>query len=127
MLTDTERQRLALAEGMRENADRSEQELRDALSRSYYSVYHAARVWAGKEEGGLGHKRLIEEVKKKDSQVAKDLGELYRLRENADYDPQMVARDYNGDLERFRTMVSEKLDKARGVYNRILTEIKAAE
>ena len=113
-----------MAQALRESADSSsEQELRNALSRSYYSIYHAARVWVGKEQGGLSHGDLEHAVRLKDPQLAEDFKELYRLRENADYSAQMLSRNYEGDIERFRLAVIEALNKARIVYRRILDEI----
>jgi uncharacterized protein (UPF0332 family) len=117
--------RLDLARKLRESADSSsEQELRNALSRSYYSIYHAARIWVGREQGGLSHDGLERAVRQRDPQLAEDLKELYRLRENADYNAQMLSRDYESDIERFRLAVNQALDKARTVYRRICDEIE---
>ena len=49
-------------------------------------------VRIGREKGGLGHDRLREEVQAIDSELAATLKDLYRLRENADYNPEMVAQ-----------------------------------
>ena len=123
--------RLSLAEKLRESADHSsEQELRDALSRSYYSVYHAARVLVGKEQGRLKHGELqdkLKEISKRgeiDEKLAEAVKELYRLRENADYTPEMVIRDYGSDLERFRSPVAANLEKGRETYRQIVSLIE---
>jgi len=116
--------RLAMAQALRESADSSsEQELRNALSRSYYSIYHAARVWVEREQGSLSHGKLQHAVQEKDPKVAEDIKALYRLREDADYNAEMLSRDYGGDIERFRLAVIEALNKARIVYRQILDEI----
>ncbi len=124
-MANSEREaRLELARKLRESADHSsEQELRNALSRSYYSLYHAARVLVGKEQGGLSHDTLINRVADTDAGLAETLRELHRLRENADYNPNMMRHDYTGDLERFRLAVGEALDRGRRAYYRILSEI----
>ena len=123
MLAEPQKERLALARRLRETADRSEQELRDALSRSYYSIYHVARAWVGPATGKLGHGRLRARVQGKDAQLAQTMRELYRFRERADYDPEMVVREYDGDLERFRLAVNRELERARAVYDLICEKI----
>lgn len=116
--------RLRLADKLRGSADHSsEQELRDALSRSYYSVYHAARVLVGKEKGGLTHDALQRAVERVDIKLAADLKELHRLRENADYNPDMVRRDYAGDLEQFRRAVEGALKRGRETYTQIVSMV----
>jgi uncharacterized protein (UPF0332 family) len=120
--------RLELARKLRERADHSsEQELRDALSRSYYSLYHAARVLIGREKGGLGHDKLREEVQTIDSELAATLKDLYRLRENADYNPEMVAQLYAGDMERFREGAEEALQRGSDAYRQIQALISAKQ
>lgn len=119
VLTEAQKDRLALASRLRQSADRSEQELRDALSRSYYSVYHAARAWVGSGKGGLGHGELEAKVRERDPELADTIHEFHILREKADYDPEMVGRDYKGDIERFRQRVNEALERSRAAYELI--------
>ena len=126
MANDQRKARLELARKLRDRADHSsEQELRDALSRSYYSLYHAARVRIGREKGGLGHDRLREEVQAIDSELAATLKDLYRLRENADYNPEMVAQLYADNMERFREEADEALQRGSDAYRQIQALISA--
>ena len=122
MLTEAQKSRLALARRLRESADRSEQELRDALSRSYYSVYQAARAWLLSEKGRVGHTELQQKVREVNSQLADAIRDLHTLREKADYDPDMVRREY-GDVESFRLAVNRELERARTTYSMICIEI----
>jgi hypothetical protein len=124
VLTEAHKERLALAQRLRESADRSEQELRNALSRSYYSIYHAARAWVGSERGGLGHGELQAKVRERDPELANTIRELYILREKADYDPEMVGREDKGDIERFRRRVNEALERSRAAYEAIRKKIE---
>jgi len=124
VLTEAQRERLALAQRLRESADRSEQELRDALSRSYYSIYHVARAWVASERSRVGHLELREKVQGIDPQLAEAIRRLQKLREMADYDPEMVDRDYGGDIESFRRAVNEELGRSRAVYNLIRKKLE---
>jgi hypothetical protein len=117
---------LTLAQRLRETADRSEQELRDALSRSYYSIYHAARAWVGSGKGGLGHGELQAKVRERDPELDDTIRDLYVLREKADYDPEMVGRDYEGDIERFRQAVNRALERSRAAYELIRRKVEGS-
>jgi uncharacterized protein (UPF0332 family) len=113
--------RLELARALRELADgSSEAALRSALSRSYYSVFHAANVLLGKVSHGDIAKRLGRIEVGLEARVEK----LQQLRSLADYDPKLVDRDYNGDLEQFRLDVRRQVEEGRSVFNRILREIE---
>ena len=124
-MRDSDREaRIELARRLRESADHSsEQELRAALSCSYYSLYHAARVLVGRATGGLDHDSLRREVEKIDQDLAHTLKDLYRLRENADYNPGMMTQFYGGDVERFRKEVEEALQRGLDAYRQILALI----
>ena len=122
VLTEAQIDRLVLAQRFRESADRSEQELRDALSSSYYSVYHAARAWLVSAKSRVGHSELEGRVRERNPQLADTIRDLHTLREKADYDPEMVRREY-GDVERFRLAVNRELERARAAYNLIRKEI----
>jgi hypothetical protein len=114
--------RLTLAKGLRELADRSSEiELRNALSRSYYSIYHAAKVLWPK----VDHHNIAEELGKLDRQAGLDLEILQRLRSLADYDPQFVEREFGGDLGRFRNEVRTRLEDGAVVFQRIVLEISS--
>jgi len=121
-VTDSEQEaRLVLARRFREQADRSsEQDLRDALSRSYYALYHAGIVLLGK---AVSHREFPAELEKFDTALAQTVSNLQKLRSKADYDPEMVSRDYASDLELFRLKVGESLEEGRGAFQRLLLEI----
>ena len=113
--------RLALAKALRELADGStEAALRNALSRSYYSIFHAANVLLGKVSHGDIAKRLGAIHVELEARVEK----LQQLRALADYDPKLVEREYKGDLEQFRLDVRKQVEEGLSVFNRILREIE---
>ena len=119
-------ERLELAVQLRELADHaSEAELRSSLSRSYYSIYHAAR-----ELGEIGYKEkvdhpnIVEFLGKVDPQLKESVGAFKRLRSQADYDETLIKREFGGDLEGFRAEVLKQLDESRLVFRSILLEIE---
>ena len=112
--------RLVLAKALRELADgSSEAALRSALSRSYYSIFHAANVLLGK----VDHEDIAEKL----AEVAEELGarvkKLRQLRSQADYDPKFVEREFKGDLEKFQLDARERINEGLTVFNRLLGEI----
>jgi uncharacterized protein (UPF0332 family) len=122
-LNEQQYARLALAQGLRQRADHSsESELRDALSRSYYSLFHVGLVLLGRE--WIRHENLPKELESIDRDLARTVGELSKLRESADYDPNMLTRDFSGDLELFRLKASGALERGRTAYQRLLDEIR---
>lgn len=121
-LNDQQKARLALAEGLRERADHSsESELRDALSRSYYSLFHASLVLL--ERDRIRHENLPKELASIDPQLAETVAELSKLRESADYDPDLLAREFGGKLELFREKTADALERGRTAYRTLLDEI----
>ena len=113
--------RLALAKALRELADgSSEAALRSALSRSYYSVFHAASVLLGKVSHGDIAERLGAIAPELEAQVER----LQQLRSQADYDPRFVEREFKGDLEKFQVDARERINEGLTVFNRILGEIE---
>jgi len=122
-LSEQQRKRLALAEGLRQLADHSsESELRDALSRSHYSLFHASLVLLGRE--WVRHENLPKELEHVDQELARTVAELSKLREGADYDPDLLGREeYKGDLEVLRVKTADALERGRTAYRKILDEI----
>jgi hypothetical protein len=55
--------------------------------------------------------------------LAETVKQLSKLREGADYNPEMVTKDFSGDLELFRLKALESLDHGRTAYQRLLGEI----
>lgn len=120
-MSDVVDSRLELAKALRELADGStEATLRNALSRSYYSIFHAANVLFGKVSHGDLAKRLGSVALELEAQVEK----LQQLRSQADYDPNFVEREFKGNLEQFRLDVRRQVDEGLSVFNRILREIE---
>ena len=121
-MDDGERKsRLALAEALRESADHSsEQALRDALSRSYYSVFHAGCTLLGR--GYKSHKEFLRDLadsSKVNTKLAADVRSVYMLRIRADYVFDAIARFYADSLEEFRQRAVEGLRLGQEVYREL--------
>jgi uncharacterized protein (UPF0332 family) len=113
--------RLALAKSLRELADgSSEAALRSALSRSYYSIFHAANVLLGK----VTHENVAEKLGEIDPELGARVKNLRQLRSLADYDPSFVEREFKGDLEKFQRDARDRVNEGLTVFNRIMGEIE---
>lgn len=113
--------RLALAKGLRELADgSSEAALRSALSRSYYSIFHAANVLLG----GVTHENVAEKLGDVDPELGSRVKKLRRLRSLADYNPGFLDSEYGGDLELFRRGARDEVNEGLRVFDRLLQEIE---
>lgn len=130
-MTDSERNsRLALARALRESADHSsEQEIRDALSRSYYAVFHVGCVLVGR---GLGnHREFLQELRAllsddaEGSSLMAKIEEIQRLRIQADYQFDAVERYYEGSLGKFQEAAANALGLGREVCQHLLNRITA--
>jgi len=116
--------RLRFARSLRELADRSSEiELRTALSRSYYSIYHATKALLPR----VDHHNIAEELGKLNQQAGLDIEILQKLRSQADYDPQFVEREFDGSLELFRMEVQERLEQGRRIFRWLIDEIGRKE
>jgi len=119
-LEEADSSRLVLAKALRELADgSSEAALRSALSRSYYSIFHAANVLLGK----VDHDDIAEKLAAIDPELEARVKKLRQLRSQADYDPRFVEREFKGDLEKFQLDAREQVNEGLKVFNRILGEI----
>ena len=106
---------------MRELADgSSEAALRSALSRSYYSIFHAANLLFGK----VGHGDVAKKLGSIDPELEARVERLQQLRSLADYDPKMVEREFKGSLEQFRLDVRQSVDEGLSIFNRIVGELE---
>jgi uncharacterized protein (UPF0332 family) len=117
----TDNSRLALARSLRELADgSSEAALRSALSRSYYSIYHAAKVLDRK----IDHDNLVSELEK----IEKGLGEraavVKDLRAKPDYNPGLVNLEYGDNIELFKREARHQVNEGLKVFERIVREIE---
>jgi len=114
-----------MAQALRESADHylSEQALRDALSRSYYSVFHLGCTLLGKGYGN--HDEFLKDLgeKVKNDGLSEGVKRLREWRITADYKFDAIARDYGGDSERFRNAASEALKLGQGVYKDLADRI----
>jgi uncharacterized protein (UPF0332 family) len=120
-MSDVVDSRLELAKALRELADGStEATLRNALSRSYYSIFHAANVLFGK----VSHGEIAKRLGSVDPELEAQVDKLQRLRSQADYDPSFVEREFKGDLDQFRLDVRRQVDEGLAVFNRIVREIE---
>jgi uncharacterized protein (UPF0332 family) len=120
-MSDAVDSRLELAKALRELADGStEAALRNALSRSYYSIFHAANVLFGK----VSHGEIAKRLGSVDPELEAQVDKLQRLRSQADYDPSFVEREFKGDLDQFRLDVRRQVDEGLSVFNRVVREIE---
>lgn len=114
--------RLELAHKLREEADQSsEAALRSALSRSYYSVYHAANALLGRK---MNHGELPEKLAAIDQDLGNRVKRLRELRVLADYDQNYVTREFAGNLEFFRIDARDQVKNGLEVFTKILTLIE---
>jgi uncharacterized protein (UPF0332 family) len=112
--------RLALARGLRELADSSsEAALRNALSRSYYSIYHAAKALNRK----INHDNLVSELEKVEKGLGLKAGVIKQLRQRADYDPGFIDLEYGGSLEVFKKEARRQVNEGLNVFDRIVRQI----
>jgi uncharacterized protein (UPF0332 family) len=112
--------RLVLAKALRELADgSSEAALRGALSRSYYSIFHAANVLLGK----LTHEEIAEKLGEIDPELGAMVKDLRRLRSLADYTPSFVDLEYGGNVELFKEDARHQVNEGLKVFNRVVREI----
>jgi uncharacterized protein (UPF0332 family) len=121
------KERRIFAEALRESADRylSEQALRDALSRSYYSVFHLGCILLAKGYGN--QKEFLKDLKAHlgpGDGLGKRVEDLQKLRTLADYRFDALRREYGGDVEKFREAAFEGLELGREVYSELLERIR---
>ena len=63
-----------------------EADLRTAVSRLYYALFHCAKDRLGVSGKKFIHKKVVTEVKKRDAATGSQLNALKRLRTSADYE-----------------------------------------
>jgi uncharacterized protein (UPF0332 family) len=121
-----QKQRLRLADGFRRSADgySSERALRDALSRSYYSVFHLGCALLGRGYGN--HAQFLKDLRERlgsNDQLCDKVERLEELRIQADYRFDAVKRLYDGDSQRFREEAFRGLALGLETYNELLERI----
>ena len=103
--------------------------MRDALSRSYYAVFHAGCVLIGKGFGN--HSGFLTELRgvlgdDADGQSVIDkVEEIRNLRIQADYISDAVERFYGGKLDKFRDAAVNGLKLGQEVYGVLVNRIAA--
>jgi len=115
-------ERLGLATALRQSADHylSEQALRDALSRSYYSVFHLGCILLGR--GYRSHKQFLRDLQRKlgvTDDVWQKVKRLQELRIEADYRFDGLRQIYGGDPARFQRAAFEGLALGQDVYGKL--------
>lgn len=107
------RRHLRLAKGFIATAfirpDSGEFEIRNALSRSYYALYHALHAWLAMKNVPKARRRRREELfeqvlRKREKGYGSRLDRFWSLRIKADYDEPEFSEvsPYLGDLAKFR-------------------------
>lgn len=113
--------RLRLAEGffetLRLDARSSEHEIRNALSRCYYSFFHLSQVVLGRYRG---HELVAQEIGNSDDSFGQFVATLQALRIEADYIPDVVQRIYGGDLAAYRFRAGQVLAMAAANFEGML-------
>ena len=125
---------LRLAEGFITSAfispDASECDVRNAFSRGYYALLHVCKAWLAmmdvSEDLRYQHGQVLREIGSRRGEDSKRrLKDIYGLREDADYRPQMfTARPFFGDIERFRAVASAWIADARAEFDLYAVEVR---
>jgi uncharacterized protein (UPF0332 family) len=90
------------------SASATEIEVRNAISRGYYAVYHICNAWLASENVPASRRRQHVDVqqevgRKLGDQYKSRLHDLHALRKDADYTADWLSNHaFLGDLERFR-------------------------
>ena len=96
-----------------------EPELRSAVSRLYYALFHVAKRRTGVTDRHKVHKKVMEAVRKRDRAMGDQLDKLKRLRAAADYDlipAQTVAStNWQSNWQRASSIAARILPKLRSI------------
>lgn len=101
----------------------NEYDIRNVFSRLYYAFYHASLALLVSQgididEIRKDHGRVHREI---DRRLGKAMGkffrELYSARQQADYEPNLFAMRYQGDIDRARLDADVLLGRARTHFN----------
>ncbi len=113
--------RLRLAGGffktVRLSAKSSEHDIRNAYSRLYYSFFHLGHVLLGRY---YNHDELPKRIRKRDAALGQFVEALRKFRIEADYIPDIVSRQYNGNVEAYRVKAEQVLLEAEIEFDRML-------
>jgi uncharacterized protein (UPF0332 family) len=106
--------------------DSGEFEIRNALSRSYYALFHACHAWLAAKNVPLGKRKNrpdpFEQIRsKREKEYGDRIDELWKLRKQADYDEPEYFQD---DLDRFRLSGREGQDRMTAEFDSYISEIE---
>jgi len=111
-------------------ADATEAEVRNALSRSYYALFHICQAWLA-NRGVPRQKRaqqgaLLDQIGRGRGQASKrQLAAFQGVREKADYQPGLFTGEgIRGDPERFREFAWVEARRMRDEFNRYSSELE---
>jgi uncharacterized protein (UPF0332 family) len=107
--------------------DASEWEIRNAISRGYYAVFHMCHAWLAFRDVAKPseHLTLRRTVHIELGEVSgQRLAHFYALRKDADYNPWMLeAQEYSGSLDTFRERASKRLEQMKAEFERYWNRI----
>jgi uncharacterized protein (UPF0332 family) len=111
--------------------DSTEFEIRNALSRSYYALFHVSHAWLAMNNVPLSrrkqHESLIREIRDKRGKECGDrLERFWLLRKRADYDePEFFeASAFQGELDKFRLSAREHLSLMEREFESYISEME---
>ena len=123
------RQHVRLAKGFMESGviqdDADEFQIRNALSRSYYALFHVCHGWLAMKNVPLAKRKhrqpLFEQIR---NQRGKEFGDrlegFWLWRKRADYDDPEL---FQGDLEKFRPRAQEDQDRMKAEFDSYVAQI----
>ena len=92
----------------------TEADLRTAVGRLYYALFHVAKERTGAKGKGI-HKKVVQAVKKRDNATGNQLDSLRRLRVAADYElvpkDERISRNWQQNWHTAHTIASHLLPK----------------
>ena len=115
---------LGLLDTVRITSSSSEYDIRNCLSRLYYALFHASLalltasepdIEAVAKSHGMVHARIQRRFGKTMS-ISRTIRELYDLRKQSDYEADMFAKKYRGNIETARKEAILLLKRAKADF-----------
>jgi len=110
----------------------NEFEIRNALSRSYYALFHVCHAWLAMQNVPSNrrkqHETLIREIRVRKGKESGDRLDGFRvLRKRADYDePEFFeATPFGGDLDKFRLSAMRDQDRMTAEFDSYVSELES--
>jgi hypothetical protein len=111
--------------------DSGEFETRNALSRSYYALFHACHAWLAMKNVPQGRRKdrpaLFEQVQiRRGKEFGERLDKFWLERKKADYDePEFFeGTDFQGDIDKFRLSAREYLGLMEREFDSYTSEVE---